>query len=327
MTKPNHHRLIILGSGPAGWTAAIYAARANLNPVVITGMTPGGQLTTTTDVDNWPGGEEGLQGPAMMESMRKHAERFSTQTIMDEITTADLSQRPFKLTGSKEYTCDALIIATGASAKYLGLPSEEAFKGKGVSACATCDGFFYRNQNVVVVGGGNTAVEEALYLSNIAAKVTLIHRRDELRAEKMLAERLMEKAKSTGKIDFAWDSEIDEVIGDNTGVTSVRIKNTKSGETSTIDATGVFIAIGHKPNTDIFAGQLDMESGYLIVKSGTTINATATNIPGVFAAGDVSDPTYRQAITAAGTGCMAALDADKYLDSQKSTIQAEDKVA
>lgn len=327
MTKPNHHRLIILGSGPAGWTAAVYAARANLNPVVITGMTPGGQLTTTTDVDNWPGGEEGLQGPAMMESMRKHAERFNTQTIMDEITTADLSKRPFKLTGSQEYTCDALIIATGASAKYLGLPSEEAFKGKGVSACATCDGFFYRNQNVVVVGGGNTAVEEALYLSNIAAKVTLIHRRDELRAEKMLAERLLEKAESTGKIDFAWDSEIDEILGDNTGVTSVRIKNTKSGETSTIDATGVFIAIGHKPNTDIFAGQLDMESGYLTVKSGTSINATATNIPGVFAAGDVSDPTYRQAITAAGTGCMAALDADKYLDSQKSTIQAEDKVA
>lgn len=327
MTTPIHHRLIILGSGPAGWTAAIYAARANLNPVVITGMTPGGQLSLTTDVDNWPGGPEGLQGPAMMESMKAHAERFDTQVIFDDINTADLSKRPFTLTGSKTYTCDALIIATGASAKYLGLPSEEAFKGKGVSACATCDGFFYRNQNVVVVGGGNTAVEETLYLSNIAAKVTLIHRRDELRAEKMLCDRLMAKAKSTGKIEFAWDSEIDEILGDNSGVTGVRIKNTKTGKTSEIDATGVFIAIGHKPNTDIFAGQLDMESGYLVVKSGSSVNATATNIPGVFAAGDVSDPTYRQAITAAGSGCMAALDAEKYLDHQKSSEEAKDKVA
>lgn len=327
MTTPIHHKLIILGSGPAGWTAAIYAARANLEPVVITGMTPGGQLSTTTDVDNWPGGPEGLQGPALMDDMKAHAERFNTQVIFDDISEANLEQRPFTLKGQKTYTCDALIIATGASAKYLGLPSEEAFKGKGVSACATCDGFFYRNQDVVVVGGGNTAVEEALYLSNIAAKVTLIHRRDELRAEKMLADRLIEKGKTTGKIDFAWDSELDEVLGDEQGVTGVRIKNKKTGETSTLDVTGVFIAIGHKPNTDIFAGQLDMESGYLQVKSGTATNATATNIAGVFAAGDVSDPTYRQAITAAGSGCMAALDADKYLDSLKSKSEAEDKVA
>ncbi len=317
MTTTNHHRLIILGSGPAGWTAAVYAARANLNPVVITGMTPGGQLSLTTDVDNWPGGPEGLQGPALMESMKEHAERFKTQVIFDDISSADLKQTPFVLKGENTYTCDALIIATGASAKYLGLPSEEAFKGKGVSACATCDGFFYRNQNVVVIGGGNTAVEETLYLSNLVAKVTLIHRRDTLRAEKILIDHLYDKKESTGKIDFAWHSVVDEILGNEQGVTGIRIKNTETGETRTIDATGVFIAIGHKPNTDIFAGQLDMDNGYLRVKSGSGTNATATNIPGVFAAGDVSDPSYRQAITAAGSGCMAALDADKYLDNLK----------
>lgn len=318
MTTTNHHRLIILGSGPAGWTAAVYAARANLKPVVITGMTPGGQLSLTTDVDNWPGGPEGLQGPDLMENMKHHAERFNTEVIFDDITFTDLKQTPIVLKGEKTYTCDALIIATGASAKYLGLPSEEAFKGKGVSACATCDGFFYRNQNVVVVGGGNTAVEEALYLSNLVSKVTLIHRRDTLRAEKILIDRLHEKKESTGKVDFAWHSVVDEIIGNEQGVTGVRIKNIETGETSTLDVTGVFIAIGHKPNTDIFAGQLDMENGYLIVKGGAHTNATATNIPGVFAAGDVSDPSYRQAITAAGSGCMAALDADKYLDNLKS---------
>jgi thioredoxin reductase (NADPH) len=318
MTTTNHHRLIILGSGPAGWTAAVYAARANLKPVVITGMTPGGQLSLTTDVDNWPGGAEGLQGPDLMENMKHHAERFNTEVIFDDITFTDLKQTPIVLKGEKTYTCDALIIATGASAKYLGLPSEEAFKGKGVSACATCDGFFYRNQNVVVVGGGNTAVEEALYLSNLVSKVTLIHRRDTLRAEKILIDRLHEKKESTGKVDFAWHSVVDEIIGNEQGVTGVRIKNIETGETSTLDVTGVFIAIGHKPNTDIFAGQLDMENGYLQVKGGAHTNATATNIPGVFAAGDVSDPSYRQAITAAGSGCMAALDADKYLDNLKS---------
>lgn len=310
-----HHRLIILGSGPAGWTAAVYAARANLNPVMITGLTPGGQLNLTTDVDNWPGGIEGLQGPDLMESMKKHAERFNTKVIFDEINSADLQQRPFVLTGEATYTCDALIIATGASAKYLGLASETQFKGKGVSACATCDGFFYRNQRVVVVGGGNTAVEEALYLANLASHVTLIHRRDTLRAEKIMIDRLMEKAKSTGKIDFAWNSVVDEILGNNTGVTQVRVKQVNSDKTQILDATGVFIAIGHKPNTDIFTGQLDMENGYIKVKSGPGSNATATQIPGVFAAGDVADPIYRQAITAAGTGCMSALDADKYLDS------------
>lgn len=312
-----HHRLIILGSGPAGWTAAIYAARANLKPLLITGLTPGGQLSTTTDVDNWPGGKEGLQGPTLMEDMKQHAERFNTQIIYDDITFANLKQRPFVLKGAETtYTCDALIIATGASAKYLGLSSEDAFKGKGVSACATCDGFFYRGQKVVVVGGGNTAVEETLYLSNLAAHATLIHRRDKLRAEKIMIDHLMKKKEDTGKIDFAWNSVIDEVLGDASGVTGVRVKNTVNGETNVIDATGVFIAIGHQPNTGIFAGQLDMdETGYLIVKSGGGQNSTATNIPGVFAAGDVSDPTYRQAITAAGSGCAAALDADKYLDS------------
>jgi len=317
MTTPKHHRLIILGSGPAGWTAAVYAARANLKPVVITGMTPGGQLSLTTDVDNWPGGKEGLQGPDLMESMKHHAERFNTEVIFDEITSADLKQRPFVLRGEHTYTCDALIIATGASAKYLGLASEETYKGKGVSACATCDGFFYRNQKVVVIGGGNTAVEETLYLSNLVANVTLIHRRDKLRSEKILIDHLMQKKEATGKIDFAWNSVVDEILGNDQGVTGVRIKNAHTGELNTIDVTGVFIAIGHKPNTDIFAGQLDMENGYIKIRSGTGQNSTATHIPGVFAAGDVSDPIYRQAITAAGTGCMAALDADKYLDNLK----------
>lgn len=311
-----HHKIIILGSGPAGWTAAVYAARANLKPVMITGMVPGGQLSLTTDVDNWPGGKEGLQGPELMDSMKLQAERFNTQVIFDEITAVDLKQTPFTLKGENTYTCDALIIATGASAKYLGLPSEEAFKGKGVSACATCDGFFYRNQNVVVIGGGNTAVEETLYLSNLVANVTLIHRRDSLRAEKILIDHLMHKKESTGKINFAWNNVVDEIIGNEQGVTGIRIKNANSGETQQLDVTGVFIAIGHKPNTDIFAGQLEMDAaGYLKVRSGTGQNSTATNIPGVFAAGDVSDPTYRQAITAAGSGCMAALDAEKYLDS------------
>ena len=315
MLTTKHHRLIILGSGPAGWTAAVYAARANLKPLMITGLTPGGQLSLTTDVDNWPGGKEGLQGPDLMESMKQHAERFNTEVLFDEITSTDLSKHPFTLKGENTYTCDALIIATGASAKYLGLASEEAFRGKGVSACATCDGFFYRNQKVVVIGGGNTAVEETIYLANLVSHVTLIHRRDKLRAEKIMIDHLMQKKDSTGKIDFAWDSVVDEIIGNEQGVTGVRIKNTETGETSLIDATGVFIAIGHKPNTDIFAGQLDMEAGYLKTKGGSAPGATATNIPGVFAAGDVADPTYRQAITAAGTGCMAALDADKYLDN------------
>jgi thioredoxin reductase (NADPH) len=328
-TANNHHKLIILGSGPAGWTAAVYAARANLNPIMITGMTPGGQLSLTTDVDNWPGGAQGLQGPALMENMKHHAERFNTEVIFDEITSADLQQTPFVLKGEKTYTCDALIIATGASAKYLGLPSEEAFKGKGVSACATCDGFFYRGQDVVVIGGGNTAVEETLYLANLAANVTLIHRRDKLRAEKILIDHLMEKQKSTGKIHFAWNSVVDEILGNDQGVTEVRTKNVQTGETTSHKVSGVFIAIGHQPNTGIFAGQLEMDAaGYLKVKSGAAQNATATNIPGVFAAGDVSDPTYRQAITAAGSGCMAALDADKYLDSlerEKAKKKAEEK--
>jgi thioredoxin-disulfide reductase len=313
-----HHRLIILGSGPAGWTAAVYAARANLKPVVITGLTPGGQLNLTTDVDNWPGGKEGLQGPDLMNSMREHAERFNTVVINDDITFADLKQKPFVLKGESTYTCDALIIATGASAKYLGLPSEEKFKGKGVSACATCDGFFYRNKKVAVIGGGNTAVEETLYLTNLASHVTLIHRRDKLRSEKILVDHLMAKKESTGKIDFAWNSVVDEILGDETGVNGIRIKDLTTNQTRDIEATGVFIAIGHNPNTQIFAGQLDMENGYLKTRGGSGSNATATNIPGVFAAGDVSDPTYRQAITAAGLGCMAALDADKYLDTQKS---------
>lgn len=314
MTNTTHHRLIILGSGPAGWTAALYAARANLKPLLLTGLTPGGQLSLTTDVDNWPGGLAGLQGPDLMESMKKQAERFDTQIIFDEITEAHLEQKPFMLKGTQQYTCDALIIATGASAKYLGLPAEEKFKGKGVSACATCDGFFYRNQKVVVIGGGNTAVEETLYLSNIVSHVTLIHRRDKLRAEKILIDRLMEKKKTSGKIDIAWHSVLADIEGNDSGVTGVQIKNILNNETTHLDVTGVFIAIGHQPNTSIFTDQLTMENGYIRIQNGIGPNATATNIPGVFAAGDVADPAYRQAITAAGSGCMAALDADKYLD-------------
>jgi thioredoxin reductase (NADPH) len=310
-----HHRLIILGSGPAGYTAAVYAARANLEPLLITGLEQGGQLSLTTDVDNWPGDVEGLQGPALMERMLKHAERFNTRIIFDQINTAHLQKRPFYLKGdSGEYTCDALIIATGASAKYLGLPSEQAYMGKGVSACATCDGFFYKGLQVAVVGGGNTAVEEALYLSNIANHVTLIHRRDQLRAEKILVARLLEKA-SEGKITIEWNQVIDEIVGDGKAVTGIRLKQSTGNTTKQIDLQGVFIAIGHQPNTEIFKGQLDMDStGYLKIKSGTRGDVTTTNIPGVFAAGDVADSVYRQAVTAAGMGCMAALDADKYLD-------------
>lgn len=314
MTAPTHHRLIILGSGPAGWTAAVYAARANLKPCVITGKEPGGQLTTTTDVDNWPGDVEGLQGPALMERMQRHAERFKTEVVFDQINKVDLSQRPFKLEGEKTYTCDALIIATGASAQYLGLPSEKAFMGKGVSACATCDGFFYRNQKVVVVGGGNTAVEEALYLSNIAAHVTVIHRRDKFRAEKMLSDHLMEKTGGKGNITVEWNHVTEEIVGNGTGVTGIRVKDVNTGEVKLIETNGVFIAIGHKPNTDIFTGQLEMENGYIKIQTGSKGNATATSVPGVFAAGDVADPIYRQAITSAGFGCIAALDADKFLD-------------
>lgn len=314
MATTRHVKLLILGSGPAGYTAAVYAARANLNPVVITGMQMGGQLTTTTEVDNWPGDVEGLQGPALMERMKAHAERFDTEIIFDHIHTAELQQRPFKLIGDQaEYTCDALIIATGASAQYLGMPSEEAFMGKGVSACATCDGFFYRNKPVCVVGGGNTAVEEALYLSNIASKVTVIHRRDSFRSEKILADRLMEKAR-TGNVEILWDHVLEEVKGDAMGVTGVAVKGVKTGEVKDLAVDGVFIAIGHKPNTQLFEGQLEMKGGYLTVHSGSEGNATQTSIPGVFAAGDVSDHIYRQAITSAGTGCMAALDAERYLD-------------
>ncbi len=315
-----HHRLIILGSGPAGYTAAVYAARANLKPVLITGMQPGGQLMTTTDVDNWPGDVEGLQGPDLMERMKKHAEHLKTEIVSDHIQSVDFKQRPLVLHGNETtYTCDALIIATGATAKYLGLASETAFMGKGVSACATCDGFFYRNQKVVVVGGGNTAVEEALYLSNIASEVTLIHRRDKFRAEKILIDRLLKKVENEGHVKIEWNSALDEVLGNNTGVTGARVKNVNSGETKDLDITGVFIAIGHKPNTEIFANQLEMgENGYIKVKSGTEGGATATSVPGVFAAGDVGDYVYRQAITSAGSGCMAALDADKYLDALKS---------
>ncbi|HID01529.1 MAG TPA: thioredoxin-disulfide reductase [Piscirickettsiaceae bacterium] len=310
-----HRQLIILGSGPAGYTAAIYAARANLQPTIITGMQQGGQLMTTTDVDNWPGEPEGVQGPELMERMRKHAEKYGTEMIFDHIKAADLSQRPFKLTGDAgEYTCDALIIATGASAKYLGLPSEEKFKGRGVSACATCDGFFYRGQKVAVVGGGNTAVEEALYLSHIASEVVLVHRRDTFRAEKILIKHLMEKVESSN-ITLELNKEIDEILGDDSGVTGIRIKDTQTGETKEIELMGVFIAIGHHPNTDIFQGQLEMENGYIKVQSGLQGNATATSVKGVFAAGDVMDQHYKQAITSAGAGCMAALDAEKYLDN------------
>lgn len=314
MTNAIHHRLIILGSGPAGWTAAVYAARANLKPVVLTGMEPGGQLTTTTDVDNWPGDVEGLQGPILMERMRHHAERFATEVIFDHIQSVDFKRRPFTLQGEKTYTCDALIIATGASAQYLGLPSEKAFMGKGVSACATCDGFFYRNQKVVVVGGGNTAVEEALYLSNIASHVTVIHRRDKFRAEKILSDKLTKKL--TSNVSIEWNHVVEEIVGNETGVTGVRIQEVNTKTSKLIEATGVFIAIGHKPNTDVFAGQLQMENGYIIIKDGLKGNATSTSVPGVFAAGDVADPIYRQAVTSAGSGCMAALDADKYLESQ-----------
>ncbi len=313
----DHHKILILGSGPAGYTAAVYAARANLNPALIEGLQPGGQLTTTTDVDNWPGDPDGVQGPDLMERMRRHAERFNTLFIQDVIVKADLGQKPFFLQGdSGSYTCDALIIATGATAKYLGLPSEQAFVGKGVSACATCDGFFYRGKQVAVIGGGSTAVEEALYLSHLASHVTVVHRRDQLRAEKFLADRLIEKTKS-GNVTIEWHHVLDEVLGDQTGVTGIRIRHA-TGSTKEIPVHGVFIAIGHKPNTDLFVGQLDMENGYIRTKCGPEGNFTATSIEGVFAAGDVQDPVYRQAITSAGSGCMAALDAERYLDMMKS---------
>lgn len=316
MSNSNHHRLIILGSGPAGYTAAVYAARANLKPVLITGMQPGGQLTTTTEVDNWPGDIEGLQGPALMERMQKHAERFDTEIIFDHIVEANLQERPFRLQGdSTTYTCDALIIATGASARYLGLDSESAYQGRGVSACATCDGFFYRNKSVCVIGGGNTAVEEALYLSNIAASVTLIHRRDSLRAEKMLQDKLRSKVEQ-GTIKLIWNSTLEEVLGDERKVTGVVLRNLQDQSTQQLDLDGVFIAIGHTPNTQLFQNQLEMHDGYLKIKSGLEGMATSTSIPGVFACGDVADHVYRQAITSAGFGCMAALDAEKYLDNQ-----------
>ena len=315
MSETKHCRLLILGSGPAGYTAAVYAARANLQPVIVTGMQQGGQLTTTTEVDNWPGGPEGLTGPQLMQDMLAHAERFDTEVIFDHINKADLSSRPFRLTGdSTDYTCDALIIATGASAMYLGLDSEEAFKGRGVSGCATCDGFFYRGQKVGVVGGGNTAVEEALYLSNIAAEVTLIHRRDSFRAEKILVNQLMDKVEN-GNIKLELYQEVDEVLGDDSGVTGVRLKNSQDGSTKEVEMTGLFIAIGHKPNTDLFEGQLETDHGYLVTQKGRDVNAAATSIEGVFAAGDVADPIYKQAITSAASGCMAALDAERYLDS------------
>ena len=313
MSTPKHSRLLILGSGPAGYTAAVYAARANLKPVLITGLQMGGQLTTTTEVDNWPGDVEGLMGPDLMERMRKHAERFHTEIIFDQIHTAQLQEQPLRLIGdSGEYTCDALIIATGASAQYLGLPSEQAFMGKGVSGCATCDGFFYRNQKVAVIGGGNTAVEEALYMANIASEVTVVHRRQQFRAEKILVDKLMEKVNSD-KVRLELDSVLDEVLGDDSGVTGIRVHNVKTDERKNLEFQGVFIAIGHKPNTDLFAGQLEMHNGYIRVKGGSEGGATATSIPGVFAAGDVADHVYRQAVTSAGSGCMAALDADKFL--------------
>lgn len=312
MSDVQHHRLIILGSGPAGYTAAIYAARANLKPVVITGMQQGGQLTTTTEVENWPGGAHDLQGPDLMVQMQEHAERFNTEIIFDHIHETHLSEKPIRLVGSSTYTCDALIIATGASAQYLGLPSEQAFMGRGVSACATCDGFFYKDQKVAVIGGGNTAVEEALYLSNIASHVTLIHRRDKLKSEKILQDKLFAKA-ANGNVTILWNHQLDEVIGDK-GVTGLKLKSTVDGSSKEIEIAGLFVAIGHKPNTDIFTGQLDMKEGYIKIKSGLEGNATATNIPGVFAAGDVADHVYRQAITSSGAGCMAALDAEKYLD-------------
>ncbi|MGA7298592.1 MAG: thioredoxin-disulfide reductase [Rhodanobacteraceae bacterium] len=319
MSKPSHSRLLILGSGPAGYSAAVYAARANLKPRLITGLEQGGQLTTTTDVDNWPGDAEGVQGPELMQRMARHAERFKTEMVFDHVHTVDISQRPFKLKGdSGEYSCDALIIATGATAKYLGLASEEKFKGKGVSACATCDGFFYREQDVAVIGGGNTAVEEALYLSNICRKVYLVHRRDALRAEKIMQDKLFEKVDS-GKIEMIWDHVVEEVLGDDKGVTGARLKSTKGEGTRDIDITGFFVAIGHTPNTGIFDGQLDMVNGYITIRSGLRGMATATSVPGVFAAGDVADSVYRQAVTSAGFGCMAALDAERWLDEQNLT--------
>jgi thioredoxin reductase (NADPH) len=316
MTKTRHSRLIILGSGPAGYSAAVYAARANRAPLLITGLQEGGQLTTTTEVDNWPGDPEGLHGPALMERMKKHALRFNTEIVNDHIGSVDFSQRPFTLVGDggTHYTCDALIIATGATAKYLGLRSEEKFHGRGVSACATCDGFFFRNQSVAVIGGGNTAVEEALYLSHIAKHVTLVHRRDKLKAEKILQHRLHERVKD-GHVSLLWDHQVDEVVGNEQGVTGLRVRSTKHGDEKTLDVHGVFVAIGHTPNTQIFAGKLEMKNGYIVVESGTKGNATATSVPGVFAAGDVADHVYRQAITSAGSGCMAALDVDKYLEA------------
>jgi len=315
MSEPKHHRLLILGSGPAGYAAAVYSARANLSPVIVTGLEQGGQLMTTTNVDNWLGDPDGVQGPDLMDRMRCHAERFETRIIFDQINQVDLSARPFQLVGDADtYSCDALIVATGASARYLGLPSEEAFRGRGVSACATCDGFFYKNQKVAVIGGGNTAVTEALYLSNIASKVVLVHRRDALRAEKMLQQRLLERAEQ-GNVEIEWNHVLDEVLGDATGVTGIRIRNVQDGTAKDLELMGVFIAIGHHPNTRIFEGQLAMTNGYIKVRSGTDGNATATSVLGVFAAGDVMDRVYRQAITSAGTGCMAALDAEKYLDA------------
>lgn len=315
MTQPRHCKLLILGSGPAGYTAAVYAARANLNPVLVAGMEPGGQLTTTTEVDNWPADALGVQGPELMERFKQHAERFETQIISDHIQSVDFSARPLQLTGDTgSYTCDSLIIATGASAMYLGIPSEEAFKGRGVSACATCDGFFYRQKKVAVIGGGNTAVEEALYLSNICSEVVLVHRRDSLKAEKILQDRLFEKER-TGNIRIAWNHTLDEVLGDQSGVTGMRIRHTDTGTTEEIDLLGVFIAIGHSPNTSLFTEQLEMKGGYLSVQGGSSGNATATSVAGVFAAGDVMDHVYRQAITSAGTGCMAALDAERYLEA------------
>ena len=318
MSDSKHCRVLILGSGPAGYAAAVYAARANLNPVMITGIEQGGQLMTTTDVDNWPGDVEGLQGPELMDRMLRHAERFNTEVVNDHINNVDLSRRPFTLTGDYgTYTCDALIIATGATAKYLGLPSEEAYKGRGVSACATCDGFFYRGKDVAVVGGGNTAVEEALYLSNIASKVSVVHRRDALRAEKIMQDHLFQKERE-GKVVMQWDHVVDEVLGDDSGVTGLRVRSTQdTDQTTDIALDGVFIAIGHSPNTGLFDGQLDMKNGYIVVKTGLSGDATATSVPGVFAAGDVADQVYRQAITSAGAGCMAALDAEKYLDAQE----------
>jgi thioredoxin reductase (NADPH) len=319
MSDTKHCRVLILGSGPAGYAAGVYAARANLNPVIVSGIEPGGQLMTTTDVDNWPGDVEGLQGPDLMARMQKHVERYNVEIVNDHISAADLSSSPFKLTGDyATYTCDALIIATGATAKYLGLDSEEAYKGRGVSACATCDGFFYRDKDVAVVGGGNTAVEEALYLSNIASKVTLVHRRDALRSEKILQDHLFQKEKD-GKVEIMWNHEVEDVLGDDSGVNALRVRSTTNeSETTDVDLDGVFIAIGHSPNTALFDGQLDMKNGYIVVKTGLAGEATATSTPGVFAAGDVADQIYRQAITSAGAGCMAALDAEKYLDAQET---------